>query len=315
MRGWRFALVLVAVPLVARSAAAQRSVTVRADNDAFNFWQFPWTRPDEEYTSGVRLILEDAGAPAWARRVPASLGGCADAGRCTSHAWSFGQDIYTAARPHGSERAIPGGRPDAGVLWVASDAATVRDADRIDIGWTAGITGKPSLAESMQHFFHTLAPAYNRPIAWEHELPAEPVVAVRADRRWLRSTGVFEAQPHVGGSLGNLLTEARAGVGLRAGHALAHPWKPAVWSNTPSVAFEGDLSLRAVARNEVLNGTLFRSSPHVTLRPFVGELTGGIRVRWRELEMAWVAHQTSAEYTARRGAHGWSTLEAVWKRR
>ena len=32
-------------------------VDVRADNDAFNFWQAPWNRPDEEYTSGVRLTV------------------------------------------------------------------------------------------------------------------------------------------------------------------------------------------------------------------------------------------------------------------
>ena len=46
----------MAAPLGAAIAQSDpRTLTVRADNDAFDFWMYPWNRPDFEYTSGVPL--------------------------------------------------------------------------------------------------------------------------------------------------------------------------------------------------------------------------------------------------------------------
>ena len=310
----RLAIVLALAALLPRAAHAQRAITVRADNDAFNFWQLPWSRPDEEYTSGVRLNVAVDGTAFWARRFQPLLGACPGAeSPCAAHAYGFGQDIYTAVRLRDVPTALPGGRPDAGVLWVSGSTRVERLATLTELSWTIGTTGKPSLAEPMQRFFHSLGPSWNRPITWGRQVPAEPVFAAAWDRRTLAALGALELQPHAGASIGTLLTEARAGVGMRMGAGLSHPWRPHVRERIASVAFVGDATVRGVARNEVLSGAFFRGGPSVPLRPVVTELEGGIRLRWRSVEAAWVAHQTSAEYTSRHSAHAWSTLEASWR--
>jgi len=294
------------------AAQGQHVVTVRADNDAFNFWQLPWRRPDEEYTSGVRLTVEFPGTAAWARRLGLARDGCrGDTVPCATHTYAFGQDIFTAVRPRNVPTARPGGRPDAGVLWISSTNRRERTSHLTEFGWTLGITGKPSLAETMQRLFHDMAPSLNRPITWSAQIPAEPVFAVRLDRRQLARAGALEVQPHAGASLGSLLTEVRAGMGVRLGPHLAHPWMN-VAGGRLQAALVGDATVRAVARNEVLNGALFRSGPHVTTRPIVTELQAGVRLRWHMLEASWLAHQTGAEYVPRTLPHTWSTLEASW---
>ncbi len=206
------------------TARAQRSVAVRADNDAFNFWQRPWLRPDEEYTSGVRVTVTLDGAGAWAKRIAPLLGACRSADvPCATHSYAFGQDIFTAKRPKWEPIALPGGRPDAGLLWVAARTRVTRPSDITEAGWTLGVTGKPSLAEATQRFIHAIAPRYNRPIEWGEQVPAEPVFAVHYDRQRLLSAGALAVQPHAGASLGTLLTEARAGLSAQVERALPLP--------------------------------------------------------------------------------------------
>jgi len=300
--------------LLPAAAHAQRAVTVRVDNDAFNFWQYPWSRPDEEYTSGVRIGVALDGAAPWTRPVARFLGSCAEGiAPCASHSYELGQDIYTAARPRDASVAPPGSRPDVGVLWIRSTARLARETDLNEMSWTIGITGAPSLAEPAQRFFHSLAPAYNRRITWGNTLPAEPVFSVQYERRRMMFVRALELEPHGGGSLGTLLTEARVGVGARLGRVLQHPWRIGPVDKAFALELAGDATLRAVARNEVLSGTFFRPSHRMTLRPLVSELSGGVRVRWRGLDLSWIAHQTSAEYTVRRAPHVWSTLQLTWR--
>lgn len=309
------AAVLAGVVLSPALAHSQRAVTVRADNDAFNFWQYPWARPDEEYTSGVRLTLDYAGTARWAKRLERAVGGCrGTTAPCAAHRWSFGQNIYTAVRPEDVPVAVPGGRPDAGVLWLSSTSRVEREAVLLEAGWTIGATGALSLAEPLQKFFHDLAPHYNRPITWGDEVPTELVVAVAADARRSIRLGGVDVQPHAGGSFGNLLTELRGGVGARVGAPATLPAASSSPSRRPRVWLEGDAAVRAVARNAVIHGALFRPSARVEARPLVTELQGGLRVRWHNLEAAFVAHRTSAEYVTRGVPHVWSTLEATWFR-
>ena len=305
-------LLLIALALLPRDAHGQRAVSFRADNDAFNFWQSPWNRPDEEYSSGVRMTSEYAGRAPWAwwRAGRAASASCTDARiGCDGHSYAFGQDIYTAARTHAHPTPSAGARPDAGVLWFSAGDRWTRGNRISELRWTLGVTGKPSLAEPMQRFFHSLAPTWNRPIDWSHELPTEPVFALSDDERWSWPMGAMTVQPHAGASIGNLLTEARAGVGLQSG---AWDAVSGVSHARPSVGLVLDATVRAVARNEVLSGTVFRPSEHVTLRTLVPELQGGVRARWRRLGVAFVVHQTGAEYEGRRTPHTWTTLQADW---
>src|SRR3954464_10243499 len=93
-------------------AQAPRTLTLRIDNDAFDFWMLPWNRPDEEYTSGVHITYDGGDAPRWAR---AHLGGraeCAIGARsCRSGRAEIGQDIYTPSVSVDDPHASPGSRP------------------------------------------------------------------------------------------------------------------------------------------------------------------------------------------------------------
>jgi hypothetical protein len=308
----RLCLVAAGLCLLSRAARAQRAVTVQADNDAFNFWQMPWARPDEEYTSGVRLAVERDGA-GWSRRLGWALGRCANGQQCASHTFELGQDIYTASRPKGWSVALPGERPDAGLLWMASTSRVARPGAINEVRLTIGVTGKPSLAEPMQRMFHDIAPRLNRPITWGPQMPAEPVFSVAFDRRRLIAAGGLEVQPHGGASLGTLLTEARAGIGLRYPSSGVLSWQLPRKAGAVSLEFAGDAQVRGVARNAMLSGTFFRPSPSVALRPLVSELTAGLRLQWRSLEASWLAHQTGAEHRGRTRPHDWSTLALSWR--
>jgi hypothetical protein len=281
-------------------------VRVRADNDAFNFWQPPWARPDEEYSSGVRASLDyDGPAFFW------KGGGTQE--RRLEHTWSLGQNIFTSARTAADPIAAPGSRPNAGVLWL-QDAQRVARADRLDeITLAAGVTGEPSLASPMQSFFHSLAPAFNRPVDWSHQVPFEPLVNVAYDQSRRSTLGVVELRPHAGASLGNLLTEMRVGLGARAGYNLSHPWLRATSLPNTELSIVADATLRAVAWNTALSGTMFRESDRVTLRPLVAELQAGIAARFHSASVSYVVHQTGAEYSAHRSVHQWSALEVEWR--
>jgi hypothetical protein len=311
----RFVLAACAGALLSPGGAqGQRAVTLRADNDAFNFWQMPWVRTDEEYTSGVQAGLVYDGAAGWGRRWARGGRACgASAANCVSHSYTLGQDIYTGERLKGRPQAIPGERPDAGVLWIAARQRTSGQRTTTDLGFTLGVIGKPSLAEDMQRLFHTIAPRLNRPITWGRQMPAEPVFAIALDhsRRW--GAGALQLQPHAGASFGTLLTEARAGAGARLERTFTLPFKRAVLAGPFSIALASDAQLRAVARNAALSGAFFRKGPSVELRPLVTEYAGGLHLGWRTLDASWTAHSTSAEHVGRRAPHSWSTLALTWR--
>lgn len=308
---------LVATWCMMPAAHAQPSVTVRADNDAFNFWQMPWDRSDEEYTSGVRLTIAVDGAARWARPLRWALGECPTNTKvtCASRTYAIGQDIYTAARPENVATAIPGGRPDAGVLWMSFATQVVRGGAENAVGFTIGVTGAPSLAQPMQQFFHSLAPQYNRAITWGAQIPAEPVFSVRWDRARTIGQGAISIRPHGGVSLGTLLTEARVGVGARYTNSQIVSWLLPRRIGPVGVLLETDAQLRSVARNAVLSGTFFRESPRIPLRPLVPETSAGLRLQWRALEGGWIMHRTGAEHIGRRQPHEWSTLVLSWRPR
>ena len=291
---------------------AQTAVRVRADNDAFNFWQPPYDRPDEEYSSGVRLSLDYDGPAEWMKRFANFNVGC-DAGRCVQHTRTLGQDIYTAARHIDDPLPGPGSRPDAGVLWVQESQRDARPFRYDEFSITIGVTGEPSLARPMQQFFHGLSPGFQRPIDWSHQLPFEPVFDVAYDRRTLTQSHGVQIEPHAGGSVGNLLTEVRGGIGARVGWNVQHPWMPTGSASRAEVAVFGDATLRGVLRDETLTGDLFRRSERVSVRPFVLESQLGFSVRYRQGALSYVAHATGAEYTTRTGTHAWSTIQIEWR--
>ncbi len=302
--------------LHATVAPAQSAVRIRADNDAYNFWQPPWDRPDEEYSNGVRVSSDFRGPALWSALAPRWLGR-RDTSRANeqrvSSSWTLGQDMFTASRHISDPIAPAGARPNAGVLWVQNAERRV-SSDRMTEGSvTIGVTGEPSLASSVQRIVHGYTAAWQRPIDWSHQVPFEPLVNVAYDEHRRVAVRAMHLQPHAGVSLGNLLTEARAGVGMHTGWNMTHPWMPAAAVQDYEVAVIADATLRAVAWNGTLSGNLFRPSARMTLRPLVPELQFGVSVRARRATISYLVHQRGAEYLGRSRAHWWSQIQTQWQ--
>jgi lipid A 3-O-deacylase len=307
--------------MAAGTAGAQlQSISVRADNDAFNFWKPAYDRPDEEYTSGVRGTLTYFGAASWERWLHPDVKRCEKTDSpCAAHEYSFGQDIYTGKLVPGDTTHIPGTRPNAGWLYV-QESSRVATADRLDeTSITLGVTGPPALGEQMQNLFHSFAPEFNRPTNWTVQIPFEPGVNVAFDRT-LRvlalppSEGLGgDIEPHFGASIGNILTEARAGLRIRAGLNVQHPWQRVAISNDAVITFFGDVTGHAILRNEFLDGTLFSGGPHVPRRPLIADYSAGFSVRVQRLTLSYSLDQITSEYTTRATGHAWSRLQAEWR--
>ncbi len=316
------ALCCAAAPAVVR---AQTPVTleIRADNDAFDFWEPAPKRPDEEYTSGVRAALQLTGAAPWEHWLHPGIAPCAvGVAPCATHTYAFGQDIYTGQTVPNDTTLVKGTRPNAGWLFIQETSRIERTRRLDETSVTVGVTGPPALGEVMQKFVHGIDPNDNRPINWSSELPFEPGIVLAWDhteRLFAAGDGKLfgaDLEPHAGASLGNILTEARAGMRVRAGFRMQHPWLLTAIDTadtTPGVMFFADATMHGVARNEFLAGTMFRSSPGVDERPLVPEYQVGVTFRLEQVSISWVAHELSSEYFSRTEGHAWSRIEFVYR--
>ena len=280
-------------------------------------------RPDEEYTSGVRAALQLSGGASWERWLHRGIAPCAvGVSQCASHTYAFGQDIYTGQLVHGDTTPVKGTRPNAGWLYVQESSRYERPNRLDETSVTLGVTGAPALGETTIKIVHAFAPDYNRPINWDSQLPFEPGLILAWDHtERILTIGEgkrfgADVEPHAGASFGNILTEGRAGVTVRTGFKMQHPWLLAAIDSsdtTPAVTLFGDATVHGVLRNGFLAGTLFSSSPHVRERPFVTEYQAGVTFRLQQVSISWVAHQLSSEYFSRAQGHAWSRLAVEYR--
>ena len=217
------------------------------------------------------------------------------------------------------QHTLPGTRPNAGWLYLR-ESSRLSTANRLDeTSVTIGITGPEALGEATQRVFHSIEPYFNRPVDWAGQLPFEPGIIVaydRTQRLFASDEGArfgADLEPHAGASLGNILTEARAGVRARAGFHLPHPWQLEAKTETPSISLFADATVHGVVRNEFLAGTMFRPSAHVQERPFVAEYRAGLDVRWDWLALSYSVDYTGSEYVTRASGHTWSRLSLEWR--
>lgn len=210
-----FAILAAAAPARAEPAPPVYSIIV--ENDVFG-------GSDERYTSGVKhqwLSREGKGA-ALARYFLRAADG--DVVRFGVGA---GQSIFT---PETIELAasLPAERLYAGWLYLEAQSVVERAGGATDIlKVAAGVVGPASLAEEAQRTLHRTF-NFIDPAGWDNQLRNEPGLVLSFDRQWrLGGARRFEVLPHAGGSLGNVLTEARAGAIFRIGSNLRADGLPA----------------------------------------------------------------------------------------
>jgi len=309
-------LLAVAAPFGAAFAQASQAVTLRLDNDTFNFWKTPGNRPDEEYTSGVHLIYEGGGAPWWARSFAKAYRGCTpDLEACRARRFEFGQDIYTPRRTRDQLTPAPGSRPNAGWLYIDESARILRSARSDEFSVAIGVTGEPALGQLTQRVAHAFAPSFNRPMDWAEQIGFEPGLIVRYEHTRRITAGrarnaSFDLLPHAGIALGNVTTAAEAGLRARAGVHLRHPWLPTGVDAPVEFAVSVGASARGVARDLFLDGSTFGSGPRVGHKPFTHSSEWSVTLRAKWLTLSYGAVTESRTYEGGPASHTWSSMVA-----
>ena len=317
-----------AAPTGRRHPTPPWRMSVRADNDAFNFWRPIHDRPDKEYTNGDEVTFEGSAAPWWGKRFAGRRKACtgledADT-RCLTTAVSIGQDMYTP-RPSREPRAVPDWRderPYAAWLYATAEARVVAERSLRTVGLHLGVTGPPAFGEVAQRTAHSLTGVYSRrPVGWDTQIGFEPGVMLSARDTWrfavrtASGAAIVDFVPHVGASLGNILTEGEGGFRARLGVNLSNPWWVSEWRTRRPVELYLLAGARAegVAHNITLDGNTLGADRRVDRVPFVGEYSVGIGARFHGLVAEWRAVTRSREYRTGPEAHAYSTLFAGYE--
>jgi len=208
--------------------------------------------------------------------------------------WALGQNLYTPDDLSQSDL-IPDDRPYA--AWLHADLGLVgSDDNRLrTIQFSFGIVGPSAQGEAVQSWIHQVIESPD-PKGWDNQIRDELAVLVVADQKW-RNIFAFswlpwnlqiDLSPHVGLSLGNVMTAASAGATLRFGQGLDRDFGPPRIQPAPpgSGYFNASSRVgwyfflgvdgRAVANNIFLDGNTFRDSHRVEKNTFVADYVGGV---------------------------------------
>ena len=290
-------------------------IQVFIENDSFG-------SSDQYYTNGIKI---GGGIPAERVgkffSVPPNALLDAITAQASNHFGLFiGQNLYTP-RDITIAAAQPDDRPWAAWLYVGAVAQSAT-VDRLHtVEFDLGVVGPPALGEPVQTAWHKLVNA-PEPKGWDNQIPTEPafVVSYLHKRRYGNRTGV-QLVPHIGASLGTVMTMARIGGIVRAGQHMSgfgpDGIEPggAMLKNTRAQNESGKREAyewfvfagvdgRAIAHNIFLDGSLFRDGPSVESKPFVYDLSAGLSVRFDLIRLSVTRIVRSEEFTSTAGGGG-----------
>ncbi len=259
----------------------------------------------------------------------------------------IGQAMYTPGDNARTEL-IRDDRPYAGLLYMG--LAWNRRVRPPGVGYevldtrelTLGVIGPLSLAEQSQDLVHRVR-GFERFHGWDNQLRNEPAFQLAMERKF-KPWADGAIQPGWRGDaigshalrLGNIETAANIGIELRSGWNLpndfgSYPTRPGAENRPPSAASAlrtmqpqsaaaprpgahvfANLEAKAVAWDFSLDGNLFRSSHHVSRRPWVAQAAIGISSQWlvagRGIRLALMRVWRTREFDEQRGQHAFGSI-------
>ncbi|MHA1568721.1 MAG: lipid A deacylase LpxR family protein [Alphaproteobacteria bacterium] len=308
------AFVLVALasaPAAARAAGGVLTLQIENDRAAAT---------DRHYTQGGRLsyLSGEEAFPAWLT----GLGNALNWGRLFAfgqggktvqrRGYAIGQSIFTPEDVRDTAL-VAGDRPYAGWLYAGFSAHTEHrittpanprgDPVRLDtVELDLGVVGPAAFGAEVQNNFHDLINS-TRSQGWDNQLDNEPGVVLAVERRWrlpihplrggrIRTNNVLgmDVLPHMGGSLGNVMTYAAVGATVRFGMDLFKDFGPPRIRPSLSGSHAFDVKRgfgwylfaggegRLVARNIFLDGNTSGDGHSVDKKPLVGDAQIGIAI-------------------------------------
>jgi hypothetical protein len=276
---------------------------------------------DEDYTNGLRFVWRSgAGHGRGLARFVLDT----DNDDRTRLAFGIGQSIFT---PDAYTLPVPppGQHPYAG--WLYADAALIveREAGAADIlTFTLGVVGPAALGEQSQRAAHSVF-GFSEPQGWDAQLRNEPGLVVSYDRQFAPvllggQQVIAHLSPFAGASLGNVMTEARAGARLSIGTA-APSVAARIAPSLPAPGLSNDRSrfawsifagagARLVAHNIFLDGNTFRDTVAVDRKPLIGDFEVGFSLDFGPVALGYTQVFRTKEYDTqdRRGDFAALTL-------
>lgn len=262
-----------------------RYVSLAVENDIF----VP-PGDDRHYTSGMRLMYGLDGTGDWYTWLE-NLSLVARAAN-SEYELVAGQNIYTP-EAFLEPRPILNDRPYAG--WLYGEINMVRHAPGLEeaVAFNLGMIGPVALGEEVQKLLHDIV-GDPEPAGWDNQLHNEPALLMRYRRSWFlplqRSNNLsIDIVPRTGINLGNVFTDAAAGLVLRLGNHLPERdltarAQPGLSGNSGYVPVRvrqfdwmiyTEVQGRAVARNIFLDGNTFADSLSVDRRKYAWEAGAG----------------------------------------
>ena len=286
-----FALTLLAAPALGQTPAAAPSGPAEPYGTfTFTYENDLLAGTDRYYTSGVQVAWRSAPyvPPSWIADGPGIV---LPADGVLRWGLAFGQNIFT---PDDTtlRNPDPRDRPYAGWLYGAISLSSTTPTSYGSIELQLGIVGPGALGEQTQNGVHDLL-NIDRAYGWNYQLKDEPGVNLVLTRQWrFNSEPVWDdiavgVVPSLTASLGNVATNASAGMVIRVGNDLTADFGPP--RMRPSVSgsafyvpvrrwgwyvFAG-FDARVVAHDIFLDGNTWRESRHVDKENLVGEATAG----------------------------------------
>lgn len=238
----------------------------------------------------------------------------------------FGQNIYTP-RDIKVREAQPDDRPWAAWLYLGGVAQRRQEARLDTVEIDLGIIGPAALGEQVQRTWHRLI-GVQQPLGWDNQLPNEPAFMVSYLHKRRFGNASFDVVPHVGASLGTVMTLARAGGTLRIGRNMTGFGPDSIepggsmLQNTRLESEEGrrtdsewygfvGADVRYVAHNVFLDGTTFRDSPGVDRHNTVRDLRLGMSLRYKELRVSLTRIWRSEEFSTAAGGGGTQAFDSL----
>lgn len=285
---------------------------------------------DQDYTTGTHVsYLSDELDCTHVARSMGNILPFFDSDRELRYSVGVGQIYFTPENTQTSQPILDD-RPYAGWLFASFGLVSYNDATATEIGQLEtlnldiGVVGPWALAEETQNSFHKLIGA-EQSNGWGNQLGNEPGVNLSYTTKWrmiyepIEDTNFgVDFMPHLGVTVGNVLTNGQAGGTFRIGSGLDRDFgppriRPAVpgssyfaeggFDSYLFASFEG----RGVARDIFLDGNTFQDSQSVDKKHFVGDMQLGIAVMFDK----WRLSYTHVTRTPQFEGDEWSTFGSL----
>lgn len=316
-------LLMIGSPVLAADfSTPDRSgiLSVQVENDLWG------SGADRYYTHGTRIsYLSSEETPAWLKQAARLVPIFSRVGHLRT-SYAIGQSIFTPEDITRREL-IEDDRPYAGWLYGAVGLISdhrVRDgnlqSNRFDsLELNIGVVGPNAFAEETQTWVHKVVDS-PKPQGWDNQLRNELGLMLVYDRQWqaqyiseIAGLGV-DLTPHVGGTLGNVMTSLSFGTTLRLGQDLPSDYgPPTIRPSLPGSGFFrptrgfgwylfAGLEGRYVLHNIFLDGNTFRSSHSVDRIPWVGDLQAGLVLTWGDVRLSFCNIFRSDEFDGQKSS-------------